>query len=170
MSNSTVTTKMQSSSARPVKVVLRSRDAQMSILSKKSLLKGNDKFGKVFLSPDRTVEERRERKQLVMLSYQYAIRRYIKYLLMMMICDLSETLCRRQTVSNTMSVGEEPTLRIKKGVLISDLAASKLKRAEPTETSKQPIRTRYLGHVTGYLPIRDQYFLIRSSNNSSSQI
>eukprot|EP00116_Pleurobrachia_bachei_P011079 sb/3471341/ len=25
--------------------------------------------------------------------------------------------------------------------------------------SKQPIRTRYLGHVTGYQPIRDQYFL-----------
>eukprot|EP00116_Pleurobrachia_bachei_P002225 sb/3462487/ len=33
---------------------------------------------------------------------------------------------------------------------------------EPTETSKQPFRTRYLGHVTGYQPIRDQYFLIRS--------
>eukprot|EP00116_Pleurobrachia_bachei_P005240 sb/3465502/ len=33
---------------------------------------------------------------------------------------------------------------------------------EPTETSKQLIRTRYLGHVTGYPPIRDQYFLIRS--------
>ena len=33
---------------------------------------------------------------------------------------------------------------------------------EPTDTSKQPIRTRYLGHVTGYQPIRDQYFLIRS--------
>eukprot|EP00116_Pleurobrachia_bachei_P011238 sb/3471500/ len=32
---------------------------------------------------------------------------------------------------------------------------------EPTETNKQPIRTRYLGHVTGYQPIRDQYFLIR---------
>eukprot|EP00116_Pleurobrachia_bachei_P002930 sb/3463192/ len=30
-------------------------------------------------------------------------------------------------------------------------------------TSKQPIRTRYLGHVTGYQPISDQYFLIRSS-------
>eukprot|EP00116_Pleurobrachia_bachei_P001048 sb/3461310/ len=30
-----------------------------------------------------------------------------------------------------------------------------------TDTSKQPIRTRYLGHVTGYPPIRDQYFLIR---------
>ena len=28
--------------------------------------------------------------------------------------------------------------------------------------SKQPIRTRYLGHVTGYQPIRDQYFLIQS--------
>eukprot|EP00116_Pleurobrachia_bachei_P016123 sb/3476385/ len=27
-------------------------------------------------------------------------------------------------------------------------------------TSKQPIRTRYLGHLTGYQPIRDQYFLI----------
>ena len=33
---------------------------------------------------------------------------------------------------------------------------------EPTDISKQPIRTRYLGHVTGYQPIRDQYFLIRS--------
>eukprot|EP00116_Pleurobrachia_bachei_P004611 sb/3464873/ len=32
----------------------------------------------------------------------------------------------------------------------------------PTDTSKQPIRTRYLGHVTGNQPIRDQYFLIRS--------
>eukprot|EP00116_Pleurobrachia_bachei_P008784 sb/3469046/ len=30
---------------------------------------------------------------------------------------------------------------------------------QPTETSKQPIRTRYL---VGYQPIRDQYFLIRS--------
>eukprot|EP00116_Pleurobrachia_bachei_P011840 sb/3472102/ len=29
---------------------------------------------------------------------------------------------------------------------------------EPTETSKQPIKTRYLGHVTGNQPIRDQYF------------
>eukprot|EP00116_Pleurobrachia_bachei_P010175 sb/3470437/ len=28
--------------------------------------------------------------------------------------------------------------------------------------SKQPIRTRYLGHVTGNQPIRNQYFLIRS--------
>ena len=27
--------------------------------------------------------------------------------------------------------------------------------------SKQPIRTRYLGHVTGYQPIREQYFVVR---------
>ena len=33
---------------------------------------------------------------------------------------------------------------------------------ESTEQSKQPIRTLYLGHVTGYQPITDQYFLIRS--------
>eukprot|EP00116_Pleurobrachia_bachei_P009241 sb/3469503/ len=31
-----------------------------------------------------------------------------------------------------------------------------------TEPGKQPIRALYLGHVTGYQPIRDQYFLIRS--------
>eukprot|EP00116_Pleurobrachia_bachei_P002771 sb/3463033/ len=30
-------------------------------------------------------------------------------------------------------------------------------KKEPTETSKQPIRTRYLGHVKGYQPISDQY-------------
>eukprot|EP00116_Pleurobrachia_bachei_P004131 sb/3464393/ len=30
-------------------------------------------------------------------------------------------------------------------------------RQEPTDTSKQPIRTRYLGHVTGYQPIRDEF-------------
>eukprot|EP00116_Pleurobrachia_bachei_P006355 sb/3466617/ len=40
---------------------------------------------------------------------------------------------------------------------------------EPTETSKQPIRTRYLGHVTGYQPIKDQYFLIRSASVSSGE-
>ena len=35
-------------------------------------------------------------------------------------------------------------------------------RVETTGLSKQPIRTRYLGHVTDYQPIRDQYSLIRS--------
>eukprot|EP00116_Pleurobrachia_bachei_P008546 sb/3468808/ len=34
---------------------------------------------------------------------------------------------------------------------------------KPTKTSKQlPMRNRYLGHVTGYQSIRDQYFLIWS--------
>eukprot|EP00116_Pleurobrachia_bachei_P013984 sb/3474246/ len=30
------------------------------------------------------------------------------------------------------------------------------------ENLNRPIRTLYLGHVTGYQPIRDQYFLVRS--------
>ena len=34
---------------------------------------------------------------------------------------------------------------------------------QPTESSKRPIRARYLSHVIGYQPIRDQYFLIRSA-------
>ena len=33
---------------------------------------------------------------------------------------------------------------------------------QPTGPSKQPIRARYLGHVTGHQPISDQYFLNRS--------
>eukprot|EP00116_Pleurobrachia_bachei_P005366 sb/3465628/ len=37
-----------------------------------------------------------------------------------------------------------------------------LNNQEPTDTSKQPVTTRCLGHVTGYQPFRDQYFLIRS--------
>ena len=32
---------------------------------------------------------------------------------------------------------------------------------QPIGPSKQPIRTRYLGHVTGYQPIGEQYFLVR---------
>ena len=39
---------------------------------------------------------------------------------------------------------------------------------EPADTSKQPIRT-YLGHVTGYQPIRDQYFLVRSVHGYNVQ-
>eukprot|EP00116_Pleurobrachia_bachei_P005833 sb/3466095/ len=31
----------------------------------------------------------------------------------------------------------------------------------PGHQGKRPIRTRYLGHVTGYQPIREQYFLVR---------
>ena len=36
---------------------------------------------------------------------------------------------------------------------------------EPTGPSKQPIRTRCLGHVTGYQPISDQY--LRSDTSES---
>ena len=32
----------------------------------------------------------------------------------------------------------------------------------PTESSKQLTRARYLGHVTGYKPIRNQYLLAQS--------
>ena len=38
-------------------------------------------------------------------------------------------------------------------------------KQHPTGPSKQPIRTRYLGHVNGCRPFRDQYFLIRSVVN-----
>ena len=40
--------------------------------------------------------------------------------------------------------------------------SSQLDVQEPTDISKQPIRASYLGHVTGYQPIRDQYFMVRS--------
>ena len=40
----------------------------------------------------------------------------------------------------------------------------KIYNQEPNE-GKQPIKTLYLGHVTGYQPITDQYFLIRSVNS-----
>eukprot|EP00116_Pleurobrachia_bachei_P008988 sb/3469250/ len=46
--------------------------------------------------------------------------------------------------------------------LCTALLQTALSNQEPTDTSKHPIRTRYLGHVTGCQPIRDQYFLIRS--------
>eukprot|EP00116_Pleurobrachia_bachei_P000695 sb/3460957/ len=39
---------------------------------------------------------------------------------------------------------------------------NRFKERHETLTGKQPIRTCYLGHVTGYQPIRDQHFLIRS--------
>eukprot|EP00116_Pleurobrachia_bachei_P008075 sb/3468337/ len=32
---------------------------------------------------------------------------------------------------------------------------------EPTEINKQPFKNRYLGHVVGYQPIREQYFLLQ---------
>eukprot|EP00116_Pleurobrachia_bachei_P017530 sb/3477792/ len=50
------------------------------------------------------------------------------------------------------------------GVYVTNLADG---GAFMAETSKQPIRTRHLGHVTGYQPIRDQYFLVRSVIHNS---
>eukprot|EP00116_Pleurobrachia_bachei_P004838 sb/3465100/ len=38
--------------------------------------------------------------------------------------------------------------------------------SEPTETSKQPIRTRYLDHVTGYQPIRDYTHKVQYTQGS----
>eukprot|EP00116_Pleurobrachia_bachei_P008981 sb/3469243/ len=39
-----------------------------------------------------------------------------------------------------------------------------------TDTSKQPIKTRYLGHVTRSQPIRDQYFLTQYSNRDMGHL
>ena len=55
----------QSQTARPVKVVLRNRDAQQSIMMKKAKLRGTEKYKRVYISPDRTLEERNERKLVV---------------------------------------------------------------------------------------------------------
>ena len=70
----------QSQTARPVKVVLRSREAQKSILSKKSQLRGTE-YDKVYISPDRTLEERTLRKQLVdrlkQMAKEYPDKHYI---------------------------------------------------------------------------------------------
>ena len=40
---------------------------------------------------------------------------------------------------------------------------------ETTEPIKQSIRSRYLDHVTGYQPIRDLYFLVRSVPGSCNK-
>ena len=49
------------------------------------------------------------------------------------------------------------------GAYSDNLPMSEVGYQEPNDTSNPPIRTRYLGHVTGSQPIRGQYFLIRSS-------
>ena len=50
---------------RPVRVVLRSRETARTILGKSVQLKDSETFQSVFISPDRTVEERTERRDLV---------------------------------------------------------------------------------------------------------
>ena len=43
---------------------------------------------------------------------------------------------------------------------ISSVSGTGDRTLETTELSKQPIKTRYLGHVTGCQPIKGQYLLI----------
>eukprot|EP00116_Pleurobrachia_bachei_P005284 sb/3465546/ len=50
---------------RPVRVVLRSRETARAILGKSAQLRDSETFQSVFISPDRTVEERTERRDLV---------------------------------------------------------------------------------------------------------
>ena len=45
---------------RPVKVVFRSRESRLGMLSKKVRLRATDRFRTVYLLPDRTLEERKE--------------------------------------------------------------------------------------------------------------
>ena len=60
---------------------------------------------------------------------------------------------RRKHISREDAIEEDETLD---NTLTDHLDS----RYIEIRNSKQPIRTRYLGHVTGYQPIRDQYFLI----------
>ena len=48
---------------RPVRVTLKSRETLIAILRKAKELKGSTKYCKVFLEPDRTPEERLERRR-----------------------------------------------------------------------------------------------------------
>lgn len=50
---------------RPIKVKLRTPDTVMEILASAKKMKGDMKFGSIFLAPDRTFEERATHKQLV---------------------------------------------------------------------------------------------------------
>eukprot|EP00116_Pleurobrachia_bachei_P016505 sb/3476767/ len=48
-------------------------------------------------------------------------------------------------------------------IILSPTISQKItKHPRIIHSRNRPIRTRYLGHVTGYQPIRDQHFLIRS--------
>ena len=49
----------------PIKVVLHTREMVRSILAKSNRLKEVDGFSRVYLCPDRTVEQRAERRKLV---------------------------------------------------------------------------------------------------------
>ena len=51
------------------------------------------------------------------------------------------------------------------GAYSDNLPMSEVGYQEPNDTSNPPIRTRYLGHVTGSQPIRDQYLWIPGNMN-----
>eukprot|EP00116_Pleurobrachia_bachei_P004247 sb/3464509/ len=63
-----------------------------------------------------------------------------------------------EAAASILSEPKKKTVRPRKD--FTDSQRSTLE--EPTETSKQPIKTRYLCHMTGYQPIRDQFFMTRS--------
>ena len=50
---------------RPVRVVLRTRETAGTLLSRSARLKDSEEYCSVFISPDRTIEERKERRELV---------------------------------------------------------------------------------------------------------
>ena len=50
---------------RPVRVVLRNREIARTVLGKSAMLKDSDQYKSVFIAPDRSVEERTERRELV---------------------------------------------------------------------------------------------------------
>ena len=66
---------------------------------------------------------------------------------------------RSITVAKTNLASQPPFTGTSIYNLVSTIGKCSLIQ-EPTESSKQPIRAGHLGHVTGYQPIRDQYFLM----------
>eukprot|EP00116_Pleurobrachia_bachei_P012596 sb/3472858/ len=63
-----------------------------------------------------------------------------------------------------------PVFQLIRSVPDLSFTATLIPKQVPTKTSKQPIITHYLGHVTGYQPIRDQYFLIQSVPTASINV
>eukprot|EP00116_Pleurobrachia_bachei_P016557 sb/3476819/ len=69
------------------------------------------------------------------------------------------------TQSTLLQLGGRDRRHSKRGYL--EAAIRMIEETEPSiktdrrDTSQQPLKTSYLGHLTGYQPIRDQCFLIR---------
>ena len=56
---------VKDNSNRPIKVKLRRPGAVRDVLINAKKLKGHDKLGSIFISPDRSMEERKAHKQLI---------------------------------------------------------------------------------------------------------